>query len=64
VSERGAELHPDEAIVDGNQLTTSLADYRHLQRLKPILSEDHSTAEFEEALEALLDRLELLVARR
>jgi hypothetical protein len=32
--------------------------------LQPLLSQDHSTAEFEEALETLLDRLELLLARR
>lgn len=65
VSSRGAHLHPDEAILDdGTARRRNLADYRHLQRLQPLLSEDHSTAEFEEGLEAQLDRLELLLARR
>ena len=65
VSARGVELSPDEAILDDAERPKSnLADYPHLQRLQPMLSEDHSTAEFEEALEALLDRLELLLSRR
>lgn len=64
VSARGAELHPDEAILDENQPTARLAEYPHLRRLQPMLSQDHATAEFEESLEALLDRLELLLARR
>jgi TetR/AcrR family transcriptional regulator, tetracycline repressor protein len=65
VSTHGAELHPDEAILDDETHTTvDLSDYPHLQRLRPTLSEDHSTAEFEEMLEAVLDRLELLIARR
>lgn len=65
VHARGAELHPDEAILDdGDPPNRNLADYPCLQRLQPKLSEDHSTEEFEEGLEALLDRLELLVARR
>jgi AcrR family transcriptional regulator len=65
VSAHGAELHPDEAILDdGEQASHRLSDYPHLRRLQPMLSEDHCTAEFEEGLEALLDRLELLLARR
>ncbi|WP_432279194.1 TetR/AcrR family transcriptional regulator [Nocardia brasiliensis] len=36
----------------------SLAEFPHLFRLQPKLSQDHTAAEFEEALEALLDRLE------
>jgi TetR/AcrR family tetracycline transcriptional repressor len=65
VAARGAELHPDEAILDGeDHPTAKLSDYPHLQRLQAMLSEDHSATEFEDALEALLDRLELLVARR
>lgn len=65
VHARGAELHPDEAIVDSAAACPrrELSDYPHLQRLRPMLSQDHSTAEFEEDLEALLDRLELLLAR-
>lgn len=66
VSARGAELHPDEALLEDADRTTpaiDLSDYPHLQRLESALSEDHSTAEFEEMLEAVLDRLELLTAR-
>ncbi len=65
VSARGAQLHPDEAIVEGGDDSgRDLTQYPHLQRLQPMLSQDHSEAEFEEALEAMLDRLELLLARR
>lgn len=66
VSARGAELHPDEALLDdtGGRSARDLTDYPHLLRLQPMLSQDRSTVEFEEALEAMLDRLELLLARR
>ncbi|MEV6560026.1 TetR/AcrR family transcriptional regulator C-terminal domain-containing protein [Nocardia sp. NPDC051756] len=37
-----------------------LADFPNLARLQAKLSQDHSAAEFEEALEALLDRIELM----
>lgn len=64
VSARGADLHPDEAILEGSRRSErNLTDYRHLHRLQQMLSQDHSTAEFEEALEAMLDRLEVLLAR-
>jgi len=64
VSARGAELHPDEPILEDSVRSSerSLADYPHLQRLQPMLSQDRSSAEFDEALEATLDRLELLLA--
>jgi TetR/AcrR family transcriptional regulator, tetracycline repressor protein len=65
VSARGAELSPEESIVeDANHHRSRLSDYPQLQRLQNLLSEDHSDTEFEEALEALLDRLELLLSRR
>lgn len=64
VHAHGAELHPDEAILDGEPPRRHLTGYPCLQRLQPMLSEDHSTAEFEEGLESLLDRIELLMARR
>ena len=65
VSAHGAELHPDEAILDdGGPPKRNLSEYPHLHRLQPMLSQDTSTVEFEEALETLLDRLELLLARR
>ncbi|OBH18547.1 TetR/AcrR family transcriptional regulator [Mycolicibacter terrae] len=64
VSEHGAELHPEEALLeDSVRPVRDLTSYPHLQRLQPMLSQDHSSAEFEEALEAMLDRLELLLAR-
>ncbi|MGV0625067.1 TetR/AcrR family transcriptional regulator [Mycolicibacter minnesotensis] len=70
VSARGAVLHPGEAILDAGDATDGgsrgqdLAAYPHLRRLEVMLSQDHSTAEFEVALEAMLDRLELLLAQR
>lgn len=64
VSARGADLHPDEAILeDGDRPARDLTGYPNLQRLQSMLSEDHSDVEFEEALETMLDRLELLLAR-
>lgn len=41
-----------------------LSDYPNLRRLQPMLSQDHSAAEFEDALEALIDRLEGWLAHR
>jgi AcrR family transcriptional regulator len=38
--------------------TTDLSDFPHLTRTEPLLSLDKSAAEFEEALENLLDRLD------
>ncbi|WP_043986134.1 TetR/AcrR family transcriptional regulator [Mycolicibacterium llatzerense] len=65
VSARGAELSPEEAILeDAARPRTRLSDYPQLRRLQAMLSQDRSEAEFEEALEALLDRLELLLSRR
>ena len=64
VSARGAALHPDEAILDDSGRSgRNLTDYPRLARLQPMLSQDHSTAEFEEALEAMLDRLELSLSQ-
>jgi AcrR family transcriptional regulator len=37
-----------------------LEDYPHLRRLESLLDQDETVREFEEALESLLDRLELL----
>ncbi|ORV33346.1 TetR family transcriptional regulator [Mycobacterium intracellulare subsp. chimaera] len=64
VHARGAELHPDEPLLEGAAPSPrKLGGYPCLQHLQPMLSQDHSSAEFEEGLEALLDRLELLVVR-
>ncbi|OLP00844.1 TetR family transcriptional regulator [Mycolicibacterium porcinum] len=59
VSARGVALSPDEAALDdAARPDTSLADYPNLRRLQPMLAEDHSADEFEDAMEALLDRIE------
>ncbi|WP_073693571.1 TetR/AcrR family transcriptional regulator C-terminal domain-containing protein [Mycobacterium sp. ST-F2] len=64
VSAHGAQLSPVEAIVEvADHSSATLSDYPHLDRLQPLLSEDHSETEFEEALEALLDRLESLLSQ-
>jgi len=42
--------HADQAM--------ELKDFPNLQRLEPMLSEDHARAEFERALEDLLDRID------
>ncbi|WP_217160418.1 TetR/AcrR family transcriptional regulator [[Mycobacterium] fortunisiensis] len=59
VSARGVALSADEAVLDdAPRPDTSLAEYPNLRRLQPMLAEDHTTDEFEDALEALLDRVE------
>jgi hypothetical protein len=62
VSARGVETGPvDEPEV---ALTEDLAGYPILRRLEPHLSVDAAALDFEEALEALLDRVALLLPRR
>jgi AcrR family transcriptional regulator len=62
VSARGVETgpveEPDVAPVD------DLSSYPTLRRLESQLSEDNAAQDFEEALEALLDRVALLLPRR
>lgn len=59
VSALGAQLSPAEAILEeADRPRAKLSDFPQLQRLQPLLSEDYGEAEFEEALEALLDRIE------
>lgn len=65
-SQRGAPTAPvEEPLDEGNaQLPhrdggLNLQDSPHTQRLRPLLSEDRSLEEFENALETLLDRLEM-----
>lgn len=62
---RGGETSPaDEPLDEGaadipqGDGTTSLAGSPNVQRLRGMLSENHAEDEFEESLEALLDRLD------
>jgi hypothetical protein len=61
VASQGADLGPLDVIED-DQRDDDLRDYPTLRRLRRPLSEDHSTVEFEEALEELLQRLALMHA--
>jgi TetR/AcrR family tetracycline transcriptional repressor len=65
-STRGAETSPVELPLDEGDAQipnhdgqVNLRGRPQTARLKPLLSEDHSEAEFETTLETLLDRLEL-----
>lgn len=60
VSGLGADLGPLDVLDDGEE--ESLGDHPTVARLRPGLMEDHASAEFEEALETLLDRLALIRA--
>lgn len=64
-SSQGAETSPVEEPLDEGDADLpnqdedlSLDDYPTVRRMRRLLSEDHSDQEFEEALEALLDRLD------
>ena len=67
---RGARTAPpeepldegDSEVANGDQ-DVDLRNYPHLMRLEPQLSEDHARAEFERALEDLLDRLDRLATQ-
>lgn len=66
----GAQTSPAEEPLDEGdaQLPNrdedlDLGDYPLVARLRPLLSEDHTDAEFERALEALLDRMDLAVSQ-
>ncbi|WP_250032400.1 TetR/AcrR family transcriptional regulator C-terminal domain-containing protein [Paractinoplanes maris] len=62
VSGRGVETGPVEE--PDVAATEDLSGYPILQRLEPHLSVDAAAQDFEEALEALLDRVALLLPRR
>ncbi len=64
VSAHGADIGPVEEQDPGPPNATDLTDYPLLQAMQPELSQDRSADEFEESLEALIDRLEMLVRRR
>jgi AcrR family transcriptional regulator len=60
VSARGADVGPIEQADPAERPRADLTEYPRLNSLEPELSQDHSTDEFEESLETLLDRLDLL----
>src|SRR6478735_3490389 len=64
VSALGADISPIEQADPDDEPTTNLSEYPRLKSLEAELSQDHSAAEFEESLETLLERLDLLEPRR
>ena len=60
VSSLGADVGSLD-VLDPNMGDDSLKGYPHVRRLSDMLAEDHSATEFEESLETLLDRLQLLL---
>ena len=60
VSAQGADIGPIPEADPGPAQTSDLEAYPLLRRLQPMLSENRSADEFEDALEVLLNRLELL----
>lgn len=63
VSSKGADTAPVDQADPREPGDTDLDAYPHLRRLTAELAEDFSTAEFEEALDALTDRLETVKHR-
>ena len=62
VSQRGVPISPlDDPDASPTPEDHSLVQYPHVRRLAPLLAEDESTAEFEESLENLLERLQRLL---
>lgn len=70
VATRGASTAPGEEPLDegGSEVPSAgagieVADYPTIARTAPMLAEDHAQAEFEKALEALLDRLDSQISQ-
>lgn len=70
VAVRGASTAPaDEPLDEGNadisplSQTVEVSDYPTIMRTAELLAEDHTQAEFEQALEALLDRLDKVLSQ-
>jgi AcrR family transcriptional regulator len=55
----GEPLDEGDAQLSNTDQDLDLDRYPMVQRLRPLLSEDHTDAEFEQALESLLDRMDL-----
>jgi AcrR family transcriptional regulator len=66
VAQRGVPISPEDEPEGSPEVTVDLDEYPNVRRLEPHLSQDESAAEFDEALETLLDRLErdLVASRR
>ena len=59
----GGPLDEGKAQITNGDAQIDLSAMPDVARLKPLLSEDHSTDEFETALETLLDRLEMSLSQ-
>ena len=60
VSTHGADIGPLDVLDDGETDDERLRDFPTVARLRRSLGEDHAAAEFEEALEELLERIALI----
>ncbi|MGI9156157.1 MAG: TetR/AcrR family transcriptional regulator C-terminal domain-containing protein [Marmoricola sp.] len=60
VSTHGADVGPLDVLADDDESSGSLRNYPTVQRLSDQLAQNHAADEFDEALEELLNRLELL----
>ena len=62
VSTLGADVGPLDVLDDGEARNDKPLRHPTVERLGPALAENHAAAEFEEALEELLNRISLLKA--
>jgi len=62
VSSLGADVGPLD-VIDPSTGDPDLVEYPTVRRLSEALSENHAATEFEEALESLLERLQLLLTQ-
>jgi hypothetical protein len=60
VSQKGVAVNAEDAGVGFPEAPADLSGYPTVVRLQPLLSVDESAEEFEEALENLLGRLEVV----
>ena len=63
VSQRGVPITSEDSPGGSPHVDVDLHDFPHLRRLQPLLAQDESAAEFEEALESLVERLGALLHR-
>lgn len=61
VATHGADVGPLDVLEDDDR-PDNLADHPTVRRLRGMLSEDHAAVEFEEALEELLHRIQVIAA--